>query len=61
MVSYRLTFETRRIIGNDLKIGGHGSAISLVILDFKSELTPLLTPIYSSITYPNFRAYLRVR
>ncbi|PIL22499.1 hypothetical protein GSI_15188 [Ganoderma sinense ZZ0214-1] len=35
VVSYRLAFETRRIIGNDVKIGSHGSAISLVILDFK--------------------------
>ena len=38
-VSYRLAFETRRIVGNDVKIGDHGSAISLVILDFKSGLT----------------------
>ena len=37
IVSYRLSFETRRIIGNDMKIGGYASAISLVILDFKSK------------------------
>ncbi|PIL22598.1 hypothetical protein GSI_15287 [Ganoderma sinense ZZ0214-1] len=37
VVSYRLTFETRRIIGNDMKIGGYGSAISLVILDLKKS------------------------
>ncbi|KAM5533454.1 hypothetical protein V8D89_012892 [Ganoderma adspersum] len=35
VVSYRLAFETRHIVGNDVKIGGHGSAISLIILDFK--------------------------
>lgn len=37
-VTYRVGFETRRIVGNDTKIGDSGSVIELVILDLKSKL-----------------------
>ncbi|KAI0754908.1 hypothetical protein C8Q80DRAFT_1094717 [Daedaleopsis nitida] len=36
LLTYRLGFETRRIVGNDSKIGGYGSTIELVILDVKN-------------------------
>lgn len=35
-ITYRLGFETRRIVGNDSKIGDYASTIELVILDVKS-------------------------
>lgn len=42
-VTYRVSFRTRRIVGNDQKIGDYGSAIELVILDLDSkETTPFL-------------------
>lgn len=34
-ITYRLTFETRRIVGNDAKVGDYASVIQLVILDLK--------------------------
>ncbi|KAI0720523.1 hypothetical protein C8T65DRAFT_633331 [Cerioporus squamosus] len=34
-LAYRVGFETRKIVGNDLKIGDHGSSIELVILNLK--------------------------
>lgn len=36
-VTYRVSFRTRRIVGNDQKIGDYGSAIELVILDLDSK------------------------
>ncbi|KAI0712230.1 hypothetical protein C8Q76DRAFT_845437 [Earliella scabrosa] len=35
-LTYRLGFETRRIVGNDSKIGDYSSTIELVILDVKN-------------------------
>ncbi|KAI0372239.1 hypothetical protein BV20DRAFT_1015644 [Pilatotrama ljubarskyi] len=35
VVTYRVGFKTRRIVGNDQKIGDYGSAIELVILDLE--------------------------
>lgn len=40
-MTYRVNFRTRRIVGNDQKIGDYGSAIELVILDLDSRFLAL--------------------
>ncbi|EIW59592.1 uncharacterized protein TRAVEDRAFT_122355 [Trametes versicolor FP-101664 SS1] len=44
-VTYRVSFRTRRIVGNDQKIGDYGSAIELVILDLDSKYTASFLPL----------------
>ncbi|KAI0356431.1 hypothetical protein OH77DRAFT_1400405 [Trametes cingulata] len=43
-VAYRVSFKTRRIVGNDQKIGDYGSAIELVILDLKEATLSSIEP-----------------
>ncbi|EIW59593.1 uncharacterized protein TRAVEDRAFT_121066 [Trametes versicolor FP-101664 SS1] len=43
-VTYRVGFETRRIVGNDTKIGDSGSVIELVILDLKNATVSSIEP-----------------
>ncbi|KAH9854755.1 hypothetical protein C2E23DRAFT_726184 [Lenzites betulinus] len=43
-VSYRVGFETRKIIGNDTKIGDRNSVIELMILDLKHATISSIEP-----------------
>ncbi|KAI0632188.1 hypothetical protein C8Q77DRAFT_1158853 [Trametes polyzona] len=43
-VTYRVNFRTRRIVGNDQKIGDYGSAIELVILDLDKAVLSSIEP-----------------
>lgn len=48
-----MSFETRKIVGNDLKIGDYGSTIQLIILDFKSKDSPIVQVTTYSSSYCN--------
>ncbi|KAI0826877.1 hypothetical protein BC628DRAFT_226366 [Trametes gibbosa] len=43
-VTYRVNFRTRRIVGNDQKIGDYGSAIELIILDLDKAALSSIDP-----------------
>ncbi|KAI0826876.1 hypothetical protein BC628DRAFT_226056 [Trametes gibbosa] len=43
-IAYRVGFETRRIVGNDTKIGDCNSVIELVVLDLKNAILPSIEP-----------------
>ncbi|KAI8986088.1 hypothetical protein BD414DRAFT_416881 [Trametes punicea] len=43
-VTYRVNFEARKIISNELKIGGYSSAIELVVLDLRSAMVSSVKP-----------------